>query len=60
MKESRRIRARGLTSSNQGATIFYDGRTYGVENVRYEGDATVVRFTGEVYILNYEEIEIWD
>lgn len=59
-KDSRKITARGLTVSNRGATIQYRNEKYLVEDVKYQGDSTLVKITNYIVIPNHAEIEVWD
>lgn len=59
-KDSRKIAARGLTVSNRGATIRYRGESYMVEDVKYQGNSTLVKITNYIVIPNSAEIEVWD
>lgn len=59
-KDSRKITARGLTASNRGATIEYEGEKFLVEDVKYQGDSTLVKITNYVVLPNDAVVEIWD
>jgi len=59
-KFERTISARGLTVSNRGATIEYEGERFLVEDVKYQGNTTLVKITNYVVIPNDAQISIWD
>lgn len=59
-KEPRTIAARGLTASNIGSTIEVRGQRYVVEDVKYQGDTTLVKITNYIALPNLIDIQIWD
>ncbi len=59
-KFERKILARGLTTSNIGATIKVDDQSFIVEDVKYQADATIVKITQYLVLPNDLEISIYD